>query len=108
MGKTESVDKTEDICGLFDDCPYSVLNFVKDELMVVIFSLPEDHRWWLEEVEKRPEKTLGLSLAEIFFSEHMGGVSREAVKREETPYGTECERCKFYLKRCEGCPCIFG
>lgn len=108
LGKTESVDKTEDICSLFDDCPYSLINVVKDELMVVLFSLTENHRWWLEEVEKQPENTLGLSSAEVFFSEDIGTVPRKVESREETPCGTDCKRCKFYLKRCEGCTSVFG
>jgi len=107
VGKAEDEDHATNICGLFDDCPYSVMNVVRGDMLFLLFFIPEDHRWWLEGIEKDPEKTLGLSEVEVFFSERFG-MSREVLERDEPPCGTDCERCDHYLVECKGCPSVYG
>ena len=108
VGRTEDEDDAEKICGIFDDCPYCVMNVVKERMLVLLFSIPEDHRWWLEGIEKEPERTLGLSQAEIFFSERFDDLKKKIVSREEPPCGSDCESCESYLEECSGCPSVFA
>ncbi len=108
VGRAEDEDDTEKICGIFDDCPYRVMNMFKEKMLVLIFSIPEDHRWRLEGIEKKPERTLGLSEVEIFFSERFDDLKKKIVRREESPCGSDCESCESYMERCRGCPSVFA
>ncbi len=107
VGIAENHDEAKKICGLFDDCPYNVMNVVKEKVLVLLFSIPEDHKWWLEGIEKEPEKTLGLSEVEVFFS-NMPEQPLEVVdKREKAPCGSDCEKCDFFNEMCKGCPSVY-
>ncbi len=107
LGRAENEDDAKSICSLFDDCPYSVMNVLKETMLVLLFSIPEDHKWWLEGVENEPKETLGLSEVEVFFSEHFDDLSRKIVSREEPPCGTDCNKCKCYMEKCRGCPSVY-
>ncbi len=107
VGRAEDENDAEKICSLFDNCPYSMMNMVKEKMLVLLFSIPEDHRWWLEGIEKEPERTLGLSEVELFFSEHFDDLTKEVVMKEKPPCGTDCESCESYMEECRGCPSVF-
>lgn len=74
--------------------------------MTLVFYMPEDHAWWLEEIKENPEETLGLKEADVFFSDEFEGLRDTDLKKdlEKGPCGTDCQRCRFYPDECKGCP----
>ncbi len=108
VGEAPNVEKAEEICKLFEGCPYKKINTAKDRQVLILFSIPEDHRWWLEGLEREPEKTLGLSEAKVFFSEMPEYPLEVADQREDAPCGSDCKKCDFFDEMCNGCPSVYG
>jgi len=108
VGEAPNVEKAEEICKLFEGCPYKKISTAKDRQVLILFSIPEDHRWWLEGLEREPEKTLGLSEAKVFFSEMPEYPLEVADQREDAPCGSDCKKCDFFNEMCNGCPSVYG
>lgn len=109
LGETFTPTKAALIADNYRQCPYCVSYVSVGCTVIGVFSLPPDHRWWLEWVTEHPEETLGLKRAEVFFTQQIEASSpwtRGDVKPhlEQAPCGTDCRECPRYHKECEGCP----
>lgn len=90
IGKGEDEKGTERISNLFDECPYNILNKAENKFLTLIFYIPEDHVWWLEEIKENPEKTLGLKEADVFFTDRFDNLSNINFQKnlDISPCGT--------------------
>ena len=106
VGKCEDEKGAERISNLFDGCPYNISNRAENKFLTFIFYIPKDHVWWLEEIKKNPEGTLGLKKADVSFSDEFDNLIDIEYEKdlEEAPCGTDCEDCEFYPDECTGCP----
>lgn len=109
LGKMSSHKRATTIAKTYTKCPYCVSYISIGCTIVGVFSLPQDHKWWLEWVVEYPEETLGLKCAEVFFTQKVKTTSpwscgevKPILKR--APCGADCEECFRYQKECEGCP----
>ena len=89
-------------------CPYCVLYTCSDNIVVGVFSIPLERRWWLKLLEKRPN-VAGLTKVEIFFTERVythspWSLGQATAEMDKAPCGTDCETCQWYRKKCDGCP----
>lgn len=106
VGKCSDEKDPDRVCDLFDGCPYNILNKAENEFLTMIFYIPEDHSWWLEEIKENPKSTLGLENADVFFSDEFDSSIEIDFQKglEKAPCGTDCEGCGFYPDDCTGCP----
>lgn len=109
LGNSPTTKKSALIADTYRHCPYCVSYTSTGCTVVGIFSLPTDHRWWLQWVAENPEETLGLKCANVFFTQSVEAFSpwsRGNVKPnlEQAPCGAECLECPKYNKECKGCP----
>lgn len=106
VGKCEDEKDTERVNDLFNECPYNLINKAENGFLTLIFYMPEDHSWWLEEVKENPENTLGLKEADVFFSNEFDSLLDIDFQKnlEVAPCGTDCKDCDFYYDECVGCP----
>ena len=109
IGEASEPKKANKISRFFENCPYKVFDQVKGNNLFIVFSLPKDHEWWLLEIKENPETTIGLLKADVFFSDQFNIQSpfeKDEIEPtlEKSPCDTDCSKCHFYKKRCEGCP----
>jgi len=109
LGQAPTPTKAASIADTYRLCPYCVSYTSAGSTVIGIFSFPPDHRWWLEWVKEKPEETLGLKCAEVFFTQGVEALSpwaRGEVRPnpKNSPCGTDCQECPKYRKVCEGCP----
>lgn len=88
--------------------PFCALSVDSRDTVVRLFTIPLDHRWWLQLLEEKPQLA-GLTQAEVFFAEKVNASSpwtRKEVKPDApvAPCGTDCRTCPSYQKQCRGCP----
>jgi len=109
LGKASSHKRATTIAETYTQCPYCVSYVSSGCTIIGVFSLPQDHKWWLEWVAEKPEETLGLQRAEVFFTERIKAISPWSAGNvipilEIAPCGANCMKCFHYQKDCEGCP----
>jgi len=109
IGDSPTDTKAASIADTYRKCPYCVSYASARRTVVGLFSLPPDHRWWLEWVADDPEGTLGLQRAEVFFAQAVEALSpwsRGEVKPslERAPCAADCRDCPRYRDQCGGCP----
>ena len=101
--------KATSVSTLFSVCPYCALSQPFGKITLHVFSVPEDHRWWLTAIEEAPTETLSLEKAKIFFTDLLTietPWTRGDIKPvlEEAPCGAVCATCPLYGEKCPGCP----
>jgi hypothetical protein len=90
-------------------CPYCVSLTASGDTIIGLYTIPQDHRWWLEWAVDHASETLGLECAELFFAQQIRAASprsRSAVVAEQdrAPCGADCPECPLYQQKCDGCP----
>jgi len=113
LGRASAPEQAAAIAQTYRACPYCASYASSGDTVFGLFSLPSDHRWWLEWVEEHPAETLGLRQAEVFFARQVRVASpwsRGEVEPllERAPCGAECAGCPRYRHGCEGCPATSG
>ncbi len=108
IGEAPTKEKAQSIV-LNSTCPYCACYTYSDRTVVGVFTMPPDHKWWLEWVKREPKKTIGLSSADVFFTEGIEASSQWSRGEvtptdEEAPCGARCNSCPMYRDPCEGCP----
>jgi hypothetical protein len=78
-------------------------------MVIGVFSIPPEQRWWLQWVAEAPEETLGLESAAIAFPQAVEVLSPWArgevcSELEQAPCGVDCRECSRYGQECAGCP----
>jgi hypothetical protein len=109
IGKTANPQQAEKMVTQYTGCPYAALVQHSDSVLIGVFTLPEDHAWWLKGVEENPGKTLKLTYAEVFFTQKIYKESPWSLKkvdsdRNTAPCGSTCQPCPVYQSKCKGCP----
>ncbi len=109
LGEAQTPERAASIAGTYRGCPYCVLYENADCTVLGVFSIPPDHKWWLEWAVENPEETLGLRKVEIFFAKAITGSSpwsREEARplMDRAPCGADCGKCHRYSNGCIGCP----
>ena len=108
FGEGENEDKTNQIADNYKDCPYVNFMATKGREIYSIYFLPEKQKWWIEFIEKNPQKTLGLNKAQLFFIENLQYPKRMKLHLpknllEISPCGANCENCPS-SEKCTCCP----
>jgi hypothetical protein len=108
LGKASTSTKAKSIAHFFKKCPYCASCASVDCTFMGIFSLPQNHRWWLVSIQKHPKETVGFENAEVFFTKKVeasspcsSGTMKLNLKRP--PCGADCKGCPAYRKECKGC-----
>ncbi len=109
LGEADTPGKAKSISGFLNKCPYCVSCTNVECLVTGVLSIPQHHRWWLESISKKPEETVGLKKAEVFFAEHVAASSPWSSgsvqpRLAKAPCGADCQGCPMYRKKCTGCP----
>lgn len=109
IGKTENKKQAEKMVTQYAGCPYAALVHHADSVLIGLFTLPDNHQWWLKEIEENPGKTLGLTCAEVFFTQKIYKESPWSLKEvdpdsDTAPCGSTCKPCPVYQSKCKGCP----
>ncbi len=90
------------------NCPFCTLSVRSGDTIAWVFTVPPDHRWWLQFLEEKPQ-LVRLTQAEVFFTEKVDASSpwtRDEVKPDApaAPCGADCRTCPCYERQCRGCP----
>lgn len=109
LGNAPKEEEARHIAEIYNNCPYCVSYVNSGCTIIGVFSLPEDHKWWLEWVVSNPEETLGLENAEAFTTMRIKTKSPWSLGEikpilDKAPCGAECSECFRYQKECKGCP----
>jgi hypothetical protein len=109
LGYASTPAKAAQIVDTYHRCPYCVSYRGSGRMVTGVFSIPPEHRWWLEWVADAPEETLGLEYAAIFYPQAVEAFSpwaRGEVKsdRDQAPCQADCRECPRYGEDCKGCP----
>lgn len=108
FGEAESKEKAEKIAKSYRNCPYIDLMVTKENHLFASFILPEQQRWWIEFVEKKPRQTFGLEKATVTFVDNVYYPKKLKMRLPKkptriSPCGANCETDPAY-RRCLGCP----
>jgi hypothetical protein len=109
LGYAPTPQKAAQIADIYSHCPYCVSYRSAGRSVTGVYSIPPEHRWWLQWVEDAPQETLGLDNAALFFPQEVEARSpwaRGEVNPELAlaPCETDCRECPKYRHECEGCP----
>lgn len=91
----------------YKNCPYAHFMAAVGAGFVAVFYLPEEQRWWIEEIAKRPKETLGLesAIAERIPAPSHPRTIELRIDRisERTACDSFCPECPAF-DRCLRCP----
>ena len=109
VGTAENADKARRIGAFFESCPYCVVSASKNDTVVAVLTIPQEHKWWLESIREQPKGTVGLEGAETFYAESVLSTSPWSAGKvkpvmDKSPCGAQCKTCRVYKKECRGCP----
>lgn len=109
LGYAATSEKAAQIVDTYHRCPYCVSYRGSGRMVTGVFSIPPEHRWWLQWVVDAPEETLGLEYAAIFYPQAVEAFSpwaRGEVQSDlqRAPCGADCQQCPRYGQECDGCP----
>ncbi|OGU60376.1 MAG: hypothetical protein A2V66_11560 [Ignavibacteria bacterium RBG_13_36_8] len=109
IGEAPDNNKASSIVNIYKKCPYCFSYSINGKIIQGIYTLPPDHKWWLNWVADEPMETMGLKKADVFFSRKIKATSQwlrgEATPtQQKAPCGAQCWECSKYLKECKGCP----
>lgn len=108
LGNASSADHAAEMAGQMQGCPYVTTYRAEGAMVIGIFALPPDKRWWIELTQERPE-LLGLERVAVLVTERVRADSPWTVESvqpvaERAPCGSDCPACPQYGDRCAGCP----
>jgi hypothetical protein len=109
FGYAPTALKAAQIAETYRQCPYCVSYRCSGRSATGIFSVPTDHRWWLQRVVDEPVETVGLESAALFYPQEVTAFSpwtRGEVQPDMdlAPCQTDCRQCTRYGDVCRGCP----
>ncbi|MCR4391243.1 MAG: hypothetical protein NUV94_00335 [Candidatus Acetothermia bacterium] len=109
LGEAPTAEAAEKIAEVFAACPYVYFMSAFGRIVVGVYFLEEDHRWWLEAVAEDPEGTLGLTRAALYVTDRAAfppgmALRLPAERGDLAPCGSDCTRCPRYGDPCPGCP----
>ena len=109
LGEAPTPEKAATIVERYGACPYCVSFSCAGCTTVGVYTVPADHRWWLEWAAADPHHTLGLKRAELFVAQDVRAESpwsRGEVRgdRQRAPCDAVCLECPKYHGPCKGCP----
>ena len=91
----------------YKDCPYVHFIAPFNRMLVAVYYLPEEQRWWLELVTAQPQLTLGLSRAALYRSKSPAFPESFELRATPTgnlaPCGSDCPQCERFAS-CRRCP----
>ena len=108
IGNAESEGKAREFATKSSTCPYVATVTSAGRLVVGVFAMPADKRWWIEVPQDRPE-LLGLEKVAVFVTDRIEATSlwtRGDVRPDQkiAPCGSDCGTCPELCERCGGCP----
>lgn len=108
VGNAPTAEQAAQFSTQSQHCPYVAHYSSTGRLIVGVFVIPTQKRWWLDIPPQRPE-LLGMERIEVFFAQDIKATSawsRGETRPEanNTPCGTDCGACPYYRTQCEGCP----
>ena len=110
MGEAKGNATARKIAKSYRNCPYVCFMATREKELFAAFFLPEEQRWWIEYVEKKPEETFGLEKAKVTFMDIVNYPNKLRMrlpkrKGKISPCGSDCGSDPLYEKgRCLGCP----
>lgn len=107
-GTAKSTHRARQIAESYQNCPYVYLMTTKGDQLFATFFLPEEQKWWIEYVEKKPRETFGLEKASVTFADALYWPAKLSMRlpkrlKELSPCGANCLSCAAY-RRCLRCP----
>ncbi len=107
-GKGGTEEITNQIVKSYKNCPYVYFMATKGREIYSVYFLPEKQKWWIESIEKNPQKTLGLNKAQLYFIENLQYPKRMKLRLpkkllELSPCGANCGICPS-SEKCSCCP----
>lgn len=110
LGEAKGNAAARKIAESYRNCPYVYFMATREKILFTAFFLPEEQRWWIEYVEKKPRETFGLEKAKVTFMgivNYPNKLRMRLPKRKDkiSPCGSDCGADPVYKKgRCLGCP----
>ncbi len=108
IGEASSPMLADRVAEQYKACPFVYFLAAFGRMLVGVWYLPENHRWWLEMVAEEPEATLGLVRVAIYETDS-AAYPRTAEPRGAgagltiAPCGSDCQACDRF-SACERCP----
>lgn len=107
-GEGETKAKTNQVAQSYENCPYVNFMATKGKELICIYYLPKQQKWWIETIEKNPQKTLGLNKAQLYFIENLKYPKRMNLRLPKklldiSPCGANCGICTS-SEKCTCCP----
>lgn len=108
LGRASTPEKARSISRFFNACPYCALSTSTGTTVISVFSLPMEHRWWLDSIAAHPKNTVGIEEAEVFYTARVAAQSPWSAGEikataDKPPCGADCVGCPAYKKKCPGC-----
>ena len=110
LGEAKGNAAARKIAESYRNCPYVYFMATREKELFAAFFLPEEQRWWIEYVEKKPRETFGLEKAKVTFMDIVNYPNKLRMrlpkrKGKISPCGSDCGSDPLYEKgRCLGCP----
>jgi hypothetical protein len=107
-GQAETPQKAKKIAESYKNCPYVTFLATDNSKFYAVYFLPKRQKWWINYIEKKPQKTLGLEKAEIHYPDniqHPKTLKMRLPKKKHgiAPCGADCSKCSSN-SRCLCCP----
>jgi len=110
-GDAKTVEEANKIAERYQYCPYVAFMATTENRVHITYFLPEEQRWWVEEIEKEP-RHLGLEKVKLVFPQKTYFPKEMNIHLPQEKTAThpcspesqiDCSKCPGY-SRCLGCP----
>lgn len=108
FGEAETEKLVKEIASSYKNCPYVNIMTTSGKELYAIFFLPVRQKWWIEYIEKNPQKTFKLKKAKVTFLNSVYHPKKLKLRipenlNEVSPCGSNCNECPNSDK-CTCCP----
>ncbi len=102
-GTVEKEEDADKVASKFRRCPYVSFIATEGKRVFFIYSLPEEQRWWMSEIEKEPKRHMGLESVRVSYPERLYYPKRMRVRYPR--HLTQVSYCDPESKfTCASCP----
>jgi len=110
VGEAPSAEFAARVAEQYKDCPHVHFIAAFGAMLVAVWYLPDEKRWWLDLVAEHPQVSLGLRRVALYRTERPGYPLAQVRQAEPwngplAPCGSDCRSCDR-LDACPGCPAL--
>ena len=109
-GIAEKEEDADKIASKFRHCPYVSFIATEGNRVFFTYSLPEEQRWWMREIEKEPKRHMGLKKVKVTYPERLYYPNEMKVRypRRSTQASFCDPKSNFVCSSCPGYSVCLG